>query len=80
MLVHSFESMAARDGDGLRYAVFLAGCPLRCVYCHNPDTWTPQSGMEYTNEHIFKKIKMLKNLKFFEIFLFKYAILNIMCI
>lgn len=37
--VHSFESLAAVDGAGLRCAVFLGGCPLRCVYCHNPDTW-----------------------------------------
>lgn len=37
--LHSFESLAAVDGMGLRCAVFLAKCPLRCVYCHNPDTW-----------------------------------------
>ncbi len=37
--IHSFESLAALDGDGLRYGVFLMGCPLRCIYCHNPDTW-----------------------------------------
>ncbi|MBE6811478.1 MAG: 4Fe-4S cluster-binding domain-containing protein [Ruminococcaceae bacterium] len=60
MLVHSFESLAARDGDGLRYAVFLAGCPLRCIYCHNPDTWTMQTGKEYTNEQILKKILRCK--------------------
>ena len=60
MLVHSFESLAARDGDGLRYAVFLAGCPLRCVYCHNPDTWTTESGKVYTNEQILKKILRCK--------------------
>ena len=60
MLVHSFESLAARDGDGLRYAVFLAGCPLRCIYCHNPDTWSAHSGKEYTNEQILKKILRCK--------------------
>lgn len=37
--VHSFESLAALDGEGLRCAVFFCGCPLRCAYCHNPDTW-----------------------------------------
>lgn len=37
--VHSFQSMGAVDGPGLRFVVFLQGCPLRCVYCHNPDTW-----------------------------------------
>lgn len=54
MFVHSFESMAARDGDGIRYGVFLSGCPLRCVYCHNPDT-QKQSGKYYTPEEIAKK-------------------------
>jgi len=37
--MHSFESLAAVDGLGVRCAVFLSGCPLRCAYCHNPDTW-----------------------------------------
>ena len=54
MLVHSFESMGARDGDGIRFIVFLSGCPLRCVYCHNPDTWEAE-GIEYTPEEIAKK-------------------------
>lgn len=54
MFVHSFESMAARDGDGIRYCVFLSGCPLRCCYCHNPDT-QKRGTREMTPEEIVKK-------------------------
>ena len=54
MYIHSFESMAARDGDGIRYCVFLSGCPLRCVYCHNPDTQSG-GGREMTVEDVVKK-------------------------
>lgn len=54
MFVHSFESMAARDGGGIRYCIFLSGCSLRCVYCHNPDT-QKSGGKYYTPEEIAKK-------------------------
>lgn len=57
--IHSFESMAALDGDGIRYAVFFTGCPLRCAYCHNPDTWYP-SGNEWDSADLVKKIKRYK--------------------
>lgn len=57
--IHSFESMAALDGDGIRYAVFFTGCPLRCAYCHNPDTWH-KSGNDWTTDALVKKIKRYK--------------------
>ncbi len=57
--IHSFESLAAVDGKGLRVAVFLSGCPLRCVYCHNPDTWH-RGEKEIFAEDLFRKIVRYK--------------------
>jgi len=57
MIVHSIESLAALDGEGLRYGIFLSGCPLRCAYCHNPDTWDKTNGEQKTAEQLFSKIK-----------------------
>ena len=42
--VHSWDLSTGVDGPGTRFVVFTAGCPLRCVYCHNPDTWSGRNG------------------------------------
>ena len=58
--IHSFESFGTVDGPGIRFVVFLQGCPLRCRYCHNPDTWKA-GGEEYTAEEIVSRILKYKN-------------------
>ena len=54
--IHSFESFGAADGPGVRFIVFLHGCPLRCVYCHNPDTWANEKpAMEFSPEEVLRR-------------------------
>ena len=59
--IHSIQSLAASDGPGLRFAVFMQGCPLRCGCCHNPDTWDFSGGKEYTAEEIVQKASRYKS-------------------
>jgi pyruvate formate lyase activating enzyme len=50
--VHSWDLSTGVDGPGTRFVVFLSGCPLRCLYCHNPDTWCKRDGTETELEEL----------------------------
>lgn len=59
--IHSFQSMGTLDGPGVRFVVFTQGCNLRCGCCHNPDTWLPGEGREYTAEEIAARVARYKD-------------------
>lgn len=61
--VHSIETFGTVDGPGVRFVVFFQGCSLRCLYCHNPDTWCG-GGTPYEASELIEK--MARNLPFYE--------------
>jgi pyruvate formate lyase activating enzyme len=58
--VSKIETFATADGPGVRTVIFLSGCTLRCVYCHNPDMWEEKAGQAYTVDELMKIILRMK--------------------
>lgn len=61
--IHSVESFGTVDGPGIRFVVFMQGCPLRCLYCHNPDTWPVKGDVrkEMTPKALLDEVLRYKN-------------------
>ena len=62
--IHSIESFGTVDGPGLRFVVFTQGCPMRCKYCHNPDTWEVGKGNTMSPEEIIAQFE--RNREFYK--------------
>lgn len=62
--VHSSESFGTVDGPGIRFVLFMQGCPMRCLYCHNPDTWDMKGGNEMSTDDVLALYK--KNSVFYK--------------
>jgi len=59
--INKIETLGLVDGPGVRFVVFMQGCPLRCLFCHNPETWQIKNGEEYTPEKLVEKVLRYKN-------------------
>lgn len=59
--IHSYESCGTVDGPGLRFVLFTQGCPLRCLYCHNPDSWKLVDGKEVEVDEVVEEVKKYRS-------------------
>lgn len=62
--IHSIETFGSVDGPGIRLVVFMQGCPMRCLYCHNPDTWDTTTGKKISPEEIVNLYE--RNIEFYQ--------------
>ncbi len=58
--IHSIDTFGTVDGPGARFVVFMQGCPLRCAYCHNPDTWQINIGKKMSVKKLYEKYNSCK--------------------
>lgn len=59
--IHSFETFGTVDGPGIRFVIFMQGCPLKCKYCHNRDTWNVNAGTYITVPELIKEIQKYRS-------------------
>lgn len=59
--IDSLETMGLVDGPGIRFVVFMKGCKLRCLFCHNPETWSMDNSLEISSEELIRRILKYKD-------------------